>query len=272
MSSREKQRVGSTVWSVVLGLVIGVGSGVGASQAADWSTTEFHFQYGELDNAFAPGSSDTFIWTLQHASGWKYGDNFFFVDIIDDQDGNNYDIYAEVYPNFSLSKITGNEISMGPINDVGIITGFNFGADPNVRVFLPGIRLSWDLPGFAFANTDFTAYLTDNQGASEDDPRSAPSAGDSWMVDFNFSTKQWELGATKWNLEGHVEYIDSRSNEFGETDYWILGQPQLRVDVGEHIGLPASTLFAGVEYQFWINKLGGEKDESAVQALVVWRL
>ena len=67
---------------------------VAPARAADWSTTELQFQYGKLDNAFAPGSQNTPILTLQHASGWKYGDNFFFVYLIDQTYDANYDPYA----------------------------------------------------------------------------------------------------------------------------------------------------------------------------------
>lgn len=258
----------SKIIGLALALAVGIaGAGMTAATAADWSTTEFHFQYGELDNAFAPGSQDTFIWTLQHASGWKYGDNFFFVDLLMPDD-DNLDAYAEIYLNLSLGKISGNDLSVGPIRDFGILGGMNYAADANVRVWLPGLRLSWDLPGFKFANTDFMAYLTDNSGGEG----AAPREDDSWMVDFNFATKQWEIGPTKWNIEGHIEYVAARDNEFGRTKEWILGQPQLRLDLGALIGLDSDMLFAGIEYQFWFNKLGGDRDESAVQALVVWRL
>ena len=236
--------------------------------AADWSTTELQFQYGKLDNAFTDGSQDTAILTLQHASGWKYGDNFFFVDLSDQRDDGNYDAYAEIYLNFSLGKITGKDLALGPVRDFGIIGGLNWAADANARVWLPGVRLAWNLPGFAFANTDFMAYLTDNTGGEG----AAPKEDDSWMVDFNFATRQLALWKSKWNLEGHVEYVAERDNEFGETKAWVLAQPQLRLDLRDLMGIGANTLFAGIEYQYWLNKLGSSTDESAVQALLVWRL
>jgi len=242
-------------------------AGLIPASAADWSTTEFQFTYGELDNAFTPESPNTFVWTLQHASGWKYGDNFFFVDLISPE-GGDLDAYSEIYMNLSLGKISGKDLSLGPIRDFGILGGLNFAAEAKVRVWLPGVRLAWDLPGFAFANTDFMAYLTDNSGGEG----AAPREKDSWMVDFNFATKSLALGPTKWNLEGHVEYVGARDNEFGRTREWILAQPQLRLDLGDLIGIGANQLFAGVEGQFWMNKLGSDKDESAVQALLVWRL
>ncbi len=243
------------------------GMGLTPALAADWSTTEFQFTYGELDNAFTPESIDTFVWTLQHASGWKYGDNFFFVDLISPQ-GGDLDAYAEAYINLSLTKITEADLTFGPINDIGVLGGYNFAAEADVQVYLPGIRLAWDIPGFAFANTDFMAYLTDNSGGEGN----APKEGNSWMVDFNFATKQLVLGPTKWNLEGHVEYVGARSGEFGDVKEWILAQPQIRLDLGELIGLESNQLFAGVEGQFWMNKLGSDHDESAAHALLVWRL
>ena len=88
--------------------------------AFEWSTTELHYQYGNLDTpAFAGGgNAETHILTFQHASGWKYGDNFTFIDFIDDSkdDGfNDTDIYGETYFNFSLSKIFGTKAGIGPI-------------------------------------------------------------------------------------------------------------------------------------------------------------
>ncbi len=54
-----------------------------------WMNNEIHYQYGDLDTPeFAGGSSEnTHIITFQHADGWKYGDNFFFIDYLDN--GNN---------------------------------------------------------------------------------------------------------------------------------------------------------------------------------------
>jgi hypothetical protein len=256
--------------AVLTAVALAVCLGAVTAPAADWSTTELQWQYGDLDQAYVGGSENTMIWTWQHASGWKYGDNFFFLDWLDQDPG--FDAYGEWYSNFSLGKITGNEMSMGPISDVGLLWGFNFGADPDVRIYLPGARLSWDVPGFAFFNTDFFAYLPDNDGVASG---GAPDEEATFFADWNFSTKTLELGPTKWNIEGHVEY--NAEADFkdvpGTREYWILGQPQVRCDISDLLGFEQPTVFAGIEYQFWVNKLGDpDTDESAVQALIVWRL
>lgn len=53
--------------------------------SADWSTNELQYQYGNLKKAYQGGGSasethGTSVFTFQHSSGWKYGDNFFFAD------------------------------------------------------------------------------------------------------------------------------------------------------------------------------------------------
>ena len=173
---------------------------------AEWSITEAHLAFGNLDiPMFAGGGdSDHFIYTLQHASGWKYGDNFFFIDFLDAQDPGfqDFDIYGEWYSNFSLGKIAGR------------VAG-------------------------------------------------APRESNSCMVDFNFA-RPFTIGKANLSIEGHLEYIGGRDNEFGgKVEPWILAQPQFRWSPNEHLSL-------GLEYQYWLNKLGdGATDENTVQALLV---
>jgi nucleoside-specific outer membrane channel protein Tsx len=244
--------------------------------AAEWSTTELQLQYGELDTPeFAGGGkADTTILTFQHASVWKYGDNFFFIDYLNDnQEGNGFndtDFYGELYLNFSLGKISGATIGVGPIKDIGILAGLNFAGDANVRKYLPGVRLSWDIPEFDFLNTDFTAYLDDSSGVTSG---GAPKEDDSYMFDVSWAYP-FSIGEHSFSIEGHAEYIDERANEFGDTvESWVLLQPQFRYDLGKTLFKSDDQLFVGVEWQYWKNKLGDKKtDENAIQALLVWRL
>ncbi|MEH6591889.1 MAG: nucleoside-binding protein [Halioglobus sp.] len=263
------------------------------TQAADWSTTEMQLQYGDLKKPFQGGGSasetgGTTIITLQHASGWKYGDNFFFFDYlnygqtdVDEIDDNpkQTELYGEWYSNFSLGKMTGNDLSFLFVKDMGIIAGFNFAPEVDTNYYLPGVRFALDLPGFAFANLDVTAYIQDSSsnvggGVSLKDD-------DSYMVDFNWALP-FTLGSTKWSLEGHVEYIGGADQDVivsgigkvdqGKRESWILAQPQLRLDLGDILYNQEGQLFVGIEWQYWQNKLGDkDTDENVIQALAVWR-
>ena len=127
------------------------------SQAAMWSDTELHVTNGVILDAYAKKNEDTTILTIQHASGHKYGSNFLFVDQSYVK-GKGLESYMEGYTSVSLGAITGNDISYGVINDVGLIGGINLAIEANKMFLLAGVRLGMDLPGFAFANLDFMSY------------------------------------------------------------------------------------------------------------------
>lgn len=246
-------------------MVLSLGPWSNAS-ALDWSVNELHIQYGVLDVPSFAGGGDSrhMIYTLQHASGWKYGDNFAFIDLLDarSQGFQDNDAYGEAYTNLSFSKIRGRQPGEGLISDAGLLLGVNLGKDAKVRKYLPGIRLALDLPGFSFANLDFMAYIDDSKGAASG---GAPKEDDSYLIDFNFA-RPFRLGGARFSLEGHLEYAAERTNEFGgRQSSWILFQPQLRWQAREHLSL-------GLEFQYWRNKLGDPlTDEKTVQALLVWK-
>lgn len=229
--------------------------------AAQWSTTEIHLQNGELTDPFAREEFNTTILTFQHVSGWTYGDNFFFVDHLNGESGDP-EFYGEWYSNFSLGKILDTQVGGGPIKDIGIVAGYNFAPeDPaNLNFYLPGFRLVWDIEGFAFIQTDITAYLTDG---NQDD--------NSFMIDCAWAYPI-SSGNQKFSIEGHIEYIGERGDGYGQ-ESWILAQPQFRWDAGNALFGSDGVFYLGIEYQYWQNKLGVDgEDDNVAQLLAVWRL
>ena len=240
-----------------------------------WSTSEIQYQRGSLDapSFVGGGDADTSIFTLQNASGWEKLELFVFLDIIDDdqRDGfNDSDLYGELYLGGGFGKLSGKDLSFGPFKDIGWVVGVNHAQDAKVWKYLPGLRLYWNFPGFAFLNTDITAYIDDSRGVGRG---GAPKESNSYMVDFAWAYP-FSLGDQRFSIEGHVEYIDGRRNEFGgDVSSWVLAQPQFRWDLGNAVGWGESRLFVGIEYQYWRNKLGDpQTDESAAQLLLVWQL
>jgi len=241
-----------------------------SASSADWSTTQLHLQHGDLKNPFSNVKSKTLVTTLQHSSGYQYGDNFFFVDLIRDDIDDGYqdtDYYGEWYTNFSLSKITDKSVGFGPVSDIGITLGINMAGDPSVVKYLPGIKLSWDVAGFNFLSTTITGYIDDSDGVARG---GAPSQSNSWMFDIAWG-KPFQIGEQKFYFGGHMEYIASRTDEFGnDVKNWILAQPQVQWDLGHAMGNKSGQLLVGIEYQYWKNKLGTNTSESAPQLLLVW--
>ena len=244
------------------------------AQAADWSVTEFQFLYGtEFQEPFNPNNVTKSIVTLQNASGFKYGRTFFFVDFLkSDQQGDSAgEVYGEFYPTFSLSKITGQKISAGIIKDVGVTLGLNYGAQnvgANPRVFLPGITVDFDVPGFAFFNVDFLAFIDHGNFKPNAETTVASCGGykttyqitPAWLAPF-------EIGGQKFEFRGFWDFIGSH----GTCNAQNLTQTQLMWDLGANFGAP-STIFVGLEYQYWHNKFGFQGvQDNLPQALFVWR-
>lgn len=252
--------------------------------AETWSKTEVLLQaFGELELVGTGGTANTTITTFQHAGGWEYGDNFFFVDYSRYQVNNDTDFpvqdssefYGEWYSNFSLGAITGSKLSFGPVKDIGLVAGFNFAPEVDSSWLLPGVRFVLDLPGFAFAQVDITGYIHQGGGSASSPVFTVIDEESSFMIDFAWAYP-FKLGSTSWSIEGHLEYIDGRQqiNNFGtsQLESWILFQPQLRLDIGEVMGNKAEQLFVGIKYQYWQNKLGSKNvDDNTIEMLAVWR-
>lgn len=233
-----------------------------AAYCFDWSTSELHYQYGNLNQPFQQRNAATSIVTFQHASGWRYGDNFLFVDTIMAH-GQKVNFYGEYYGNLSLGKITGKDLAIGPIKDFGVLNGVNWAPNSGMLKYLPGLRLSWDIPGFQFLNSDFTAYI--------DNSDSKIAESDSFMADIN-GRYPFELLNSKFSIEGHMEYIGERTNQFGLVRAWFFSQIQLRYDLGNLILAQPEKVYIGTEWQYWKNKFGTSVEENAFQALLVWRM
>ena len=254
------------------------------AQAEIWGNTEVQLQaFGELEQVGTGGTAETTILTFQHAGGWEYGDNFFFVDYSRYSVNNNAnfpvtdssEFYGEWYSTFSLGAITSSDLSFAMVKDIGVVAGFNFAPNVDSSWLLPGVRLSLDLPGFAFAQLDVTAYIHQGGGSATSPVFTVVDESTSYMVDFSWAYP-FKIGSTSWSIEGHLEYIDGReqTNNFGTTslESWILFQPQVRFDIGEAMNFKAEQLFVGIEYQYWKNKLGEKgTTDNTVQLLAVWR-
>jgi nucleoside-specific outer membrane channel protein Tsx len=246
-----------------------------ASYAADWSDTELQLLHG---TQFRDNGNDAefakSILTLQHASGWKYGRNFFFVDMLksDAKDNRYGEVYGEFYTTLSTSKIAGYDWSKNFLKDIGITAGINYGSKnstfgPNPKIYLLGPTFDLSVPGFNFLNVDVLAYHDTSTfsgfggGYSCGEVKTTYQVTPSWQLPFS-------IGSAKFSFEGFMDVIGSH----GSCKQQVLTQPQLRWDVGNHFGTPGK-VYLGIEYQYWKNKFGIDgRTEHFPQALLVWKL
>ncbi|HVL01716.1 MAG TPA: hypothetical protein VM553_17980 [Dongiaceae bacterium] len=253
-------------WACLLGALGVLASGDAWAGLAQWSSTNFQILYGDDYQSIYfnedTGKLDSVddvrsVITIEHVNGWKYGDNFMFVDITNadrtTETTTNY--YGEISPRLSFGKMTGANLNQGLLNDILITTTAEIGE--GFRSYLYGLAVDLNLPGFSFFQ--FNYYVRNDVelagGPAPNDTGSQITLV--WLVPF-------DIGTTVWAFEGFVDY--AFDVDPGEDN--IIAGPRLLMDVGELFG-EKGNVQAGVEYQIWRNKFSIDGiDEDVVQAMV----
>ena len=218
------------------------------AHAADWNNTSLWYLHG---NTYELGDRERSILRIEHADGWKYGDNYLFFDVVDSNTVGTT-LYGEVTPRFSLGKISGHDLSFGPVQDVLLTGSINAGSN-NYRAYLYGAAVDFKVPGFSYFQLN--AYVRDDQNQ----PGTTWQITPVWLYQFN-------LGSLKFSLQGFIDYAGTE----GAAVRNLLVAPRLWLDLGSLWDAPGH-LEVGVEYLYWQNKYGVKGvNESVLQPTVRW--
>ncbi len=244
----------------------------GAAQAADWSDTALGVRYGTrfaepYDNNPDGSRVDITktIYSLTHVSGFKYGTNFFNVDMLisDKNDpgggvpGNagaqeTYVVYRNL---LDFGKISGSDMKVGSfVRGFGLDWGFDYnskndGYASKKRMFVIGPTVMWELPGFA--NSSILLFSESN----------APNGLSSRYHYKNHAAFETDWGipvGSLFSFNGYLLYIGSKGkNEFGgDTDPETHIDATFMLDAGAAGGWAKKTFMVGLEYEYWKNKFG----------------
>jgi nucleoside-specific outer membrane channel protein Tsx len=246
--------------------------------AADWSDTAIGYRYGEkFAEPFEGNDIHKNIFNLTHVSGYKYGTNFFNVDVLlsDSKDPANantsegaHEVYIVYRHTLDLGKITGKNLSFSIVKDLGLTLGFDFnnkndaGYNSRKHMLVLGPTLMVEVPGFlsvsllelwesnapcnTFTNTCVSRYRYDAH----------PMLTAAWGI---------PIGATGLSFEGFANFIAAKgTDEFGgstkpETDIDM----QVMYDLSAPVGAAKNTFKVGLEYQYWKNKFGNDHNGPA---------
>lgn len=215
--------------------------------AADWSSTSVWLLHGD---SFELGASERNLLRLEHADGWKYGDNYFFVDLIDSGNSDT-SFYAEFAPRLSLGKISGRDLGFGPVKDVLLAGGVNAGED--FRAYLYGLGVDLNVPGFSYFQVN--AYVRDDKAL----PGSSWQLTPVWLYPFR-------VGKLNFEFQGFIDFIGAE----GASSSNYVAAPRLWLDLGALWGTPGHVQL-GFEYLYWKNKYGVEGvNESVFQPSLRW--
>lgn len=243
-----------------------------ASHAADWSDTHIGYRTGnKFSEPFNPNDISKDIVNLNHVSGYKYGSNFFNVDLLlsDSKDpagagstNGATEVYIVYRHTLDIEKVSGSTMKFGLMRGWGLTFGFDANAKTDAgynskkRMLALGPTLFVDVPGFLNvglyelweSNAPYDTYTKTSTPRYSYDPH--PMIGLSWGI---------PLGASGLSFEGFANFIAAKGkNEFGaDTAAETNIDMQLMVDVGALMGAKG-TFKVGLEYQYWKNKFGND--------------
>ncbi len=202
----------------------------GTSQAADWSDTSIGYRTGkDFAEPFNPNDIEKHIINLNHASGYKYGGNFFNADFLmsDSKDpagagstNGAQEVYIVYRHTLDFGKVTGASLAFGPVRGFGLTAGFDVNAKTDAgynskkRMLVLGPTVMFDVPGFF--NVSLLALKESNA------PYNSFSGVSTPRYDYKthaMLTGAWSIGLIKGvplTFEGFFNVIDSKGkNEFG---------------------------------------------------------
>jgi nucleoside-specific outer membrane channel protein Tsx len=250
-----------------------------ATQAATFSDTSIGYRYGtDFNEPFNKDHISKDILNLNHVSGYKYGTNFFNVDMLmsdsKDQAGSGsgngaQEIYVVYRNTVDLEKVTGSAYKFGPVRGLGVTAGFDFntktdaGYNSKKRMLVAGPTFMMDVPGFLNisllmlweSNAPYSTFPGANPASV---PRYGYDAhamlGAAWGI---------PLGNSGLSFEGFANFIDAKgkNEKGGDTAAETNVDMQVMYDVSSLIGASPKSLKVGLEYQYWNNKFGNDSDK-----------
>ncbi|HCP54154.1 MULTISPECIES: outer membrane protein OmpK [Pseudomonas] len=241
-----------------------------------------NFQRGNF-NAEEQRSQSTF--TFEHASGWVWGDIFYFLDYVNadnlqsrgsfsngtfEQKEHNTFYYMEFSPRVSLSWLTGQDLSAGPLKDVKAAFTYEKGeGGPGTENYLYGLGFDWNVPGFAFLNTNIYRVKINNHVFFADQNSNGYTEQLTVAGAYPFA-----VGEQDFLIDGYVDWR-APSDKAG-TQTSVGSSIQIKWDAGKALFNQDKKLYVGTELNMWHNKYGVKPvdgsadgfDQTAVQALV----
>ncbi|TXI35679.1 MAG: hypothetical protein E6Q69_01000 [Aquipseudomonas alcaligenes] len=252
-----------------LGLSLTATLASGQALAADllqWQDNSLTYLNG-IDFKVDPPKQQTV--TFEHASGWSFGDLFIFVDGIKynteatNGAGDGHTFYGEISPRLSLGKISGADLSFGPVKDVLLAATYEFGED-DVDSYLLGPAVDLNIPGFDYFQLN--TYLRTTDGRRDGD--------NVWQI-----TPVWSytipVGDSDLVIDGFMDWVVDNDDSYHANLHF---NPQIKYDLAKAMGW-GKRFYVGVEYDYWSDKYGiddngfvgseilGGTDQSAISLL-----
>jgi hypothetical protein len=221
------------------------------------------------------------IGSLTTVGGFRYGSYAFNVDYLVSSmanpeagptnaygyptpgSGGAQEIWSTGRVTLSGGKIFGRSFSIGPVRDVGLTVGYEFGTKNDAfaeraRMLVVGPTVDLAIPAGFWNVTLGMRTESNHDGITNVDVHFNPAvhAESSWLYPFR-------VGPVPLVFKGFASVTGPKGRDgFGvQTKTELLARASLLVDVGSFVGHPR-TAYAGVGYEYWHNMYGTPNSEA----------
>ncbi len=268
--------------TAILAALLSLAAGLAPAAArADFATTNiqgllgWNFHDPSVGSEVKGGEMSTI--TVNHFDDWKYGDNFFFVDMMqgDFTDAPNGAIvkshlYGEYHPRVFVNRLLGEKKpALGIFQDWGLAGEVNLGN--GFQAWLGGAGVSFVAPKFWVLGLNVYYRYAQLQL-----PGIGPvSYNHTWQVS-PFWTIPFSIGKVPLLFTGFVD-VDGIKNVDNSEGWELMAQPELLVDVLGPFGGPKNKVLVGIEWYLHYatsnQDLGAPHNlDSAPQVMIQWNL
>ncbi|WP_269532313.1 hypothetical protein [Chitinimonas sp. BJYL2] len=258
--------------------------------AATWSDTFIGYRYGTNHAEPAiPHDITKHIVQFNHVSGYSLGSNLLNVDLLisDDKDPaaggkeGAQEIYLLYRHQMSMGKLSGQDMSWGPVKDLAITGGFdantkNTAFAPKKRMLVIGPTLKFDVPqGF----WDMSVFYRDerNHNGLSFAKQNKIHFKRTWQFDTAWGIP-FDAGGVPMRFKGFLNYIPAKGRDgfLAETKPETYLNAALMADIGSLIAERKDAVYAGLGYRYWHNKFGNAPGvgtrERGVSLQLEWHL
>ncbi len=251
------------------------------AQAQIFSDTSIGYRFGDYfrEPGIADGrhprgvNIDKSILNIGHVDGWKYGANFFNLDILksNSRDPSNgggqgaveaYFVYrGDLSPNaiFNTTAFT-----VGPLRDVTLEAGFDISTKnttfaPQKDLIVIGPNLHFNTPGFLNV-----AFLLGKEWNHNGITRKSPSFSPQLITSIVFSYPfDFMKNFAPLRLDGftNINTPKGRDGFGGKTQWEVLSQTRLVLDLGQVVLNKPKVVDAFIGFEYWLNKFGNDHNK-----------
>lgn len=203
--------------------------GAGESMALEWMSNSVGFRYGQqFTNPNNPDKFAKRIYSFTHADGYRYGSNFFNLDVFlsdsrDSRKGTDHggsEVYAVYRHQLYASRVFDRPLGTGLVKDYAFTLGFDASRNNNLasakkRALVFGPTLKFNGPGVL--DLSLLYYREKNHFGVPGARHPDHTFDTTYMLNLTWM-RPFKVGNRAAKFQGFVNYVGEKGEDYNDKD------------------------------------------------------